>query len=239
MSSNTPSTTATGETTTSDRGRAAAPVAVTAILTYWVLSVAVVLVNPQWNPLTRQLSEYALGHDGWLMVAAFLASAVAYGALAVAVRDRVRRIAGRIGLVILCYCGLGSIGVGVFVTDPMTTPPDAVSTHGVLHTAFGCSALILLPVAALLITRSMARSHLAGSRDHRVLREVAYLPLAGLALIWIPETAGLIPVGGWPDRVLFLTYTIWLLALAAHTGTTRPPGPTTTDPIPTDASIRG
>jgi hypothetical protein len=30
----------------------------------------------------------------------------------------------------------------------------------------------------------------------------------------VSEVAGLIPTGGWPDRLLFLTYTIWLVMLA-------------------------
>jgi hypothetical protein len=193
--------------------RRAASVAVAA---YWLLSLAAIVVNSQWNPLTRQLSEYALGHHGWLQDAAFFATALAYGCLVVAVRDRVRGLAGRIGLGILAVCAVGSVGVGVFVTDPMTTPPDALSTHGVLHVIFGASALVLLPVAALLITRSLARSHPGGSRDQAILRGVALLPLAGLLLIWVPEVAGLIPAGGWPDRVLFLTYTVWVVMLAGH-----------------------
>jgi Protein of unknown function (DUF998) len=216
MSTTALNTTSTGETATGERSRSTARVAVAAILAYWALSIAVAIVNSKWNPLTRQLSEYALGRHGWLQVAAFLASAVAYGAIVIAVWGQVRGLAGRIGSVILSYCALGSIGVGVFVTDPMTTPSNALSTHGVLHTAFGGSALILLPAAALLITRSIAQRHSAVSRDRRLLRRVAYLPLAGLALIWIPEIGGVIPIGGWPDRILFLTYTIWLLTLATH-----------------------
>src|SRR3954447_11754211 len=139
-----------------------------AIGAYWLLSLAAIVANSQWNPLTRQLSEYALGHHGWLQDAAFFATALAYGCLAVAVRDRVRGLAGRIGLGILAVCAVGSFGVGVFVTDPMTTPPDALTTHGVLHVIFGAGALVLLPVAALLITRSLARSHPGGSRDRAV-----------------------------------------------------------------------
>ncbi|MCO1657140.1 DUF998 domain-containing protein [Pseudonocardia sp. S2-4] len=118
------------------------------------------------------------------------------------------------GLGILAVCAVGGVGVGVFVTDPMTAPPDALTTHGVLHVIFGASALVLLPAAALLITRSLARAHPAGSRDQAVLRGVALLPLAGLLLIWVPEVAGLIPTGGWPDRVLFLIYTVWVVVLA-------------------------
>ncbi|WP_163513286.1 DUF998 domain-containing protein [Fodinicola acaciae] len=196
-----------------------ARIAIAATVAYWLLSAAVVIVNPQWNPLTRQLSEYALARHGWLQVAAFLALALAYGMLTIAVRTSTRGLAGRIGLVILLVCTLGSAGVGVFVTDPMTTSPDQLTTRGLLHTAFGGGALILLPIAALLITRSIARNHQPRTPRRRHLYRLALLPLAGLLLIWVPEAAGLIPAGGWPDRVLFLAYTAWVIALATSHST--------------------
>jgi len=210
------------ELVTSGPRPVAARVAITAILAYQALSVAAVVANPQWNPLTRQLSEYALGHQGWLQVAAFLASALSYAALFVALRPHVHGAAGRAGLGILLYCVLATIGVGVFVTDPMTTPPGAVSIRGTLHVVFGLSALVLLPVAALLLTRSLARTHPTRSPSRRALYRIAFLPLTGFALIWVPEVAGLIRTGGWPDRVLFLTYTAWVIAVALRP--TRRPG---------------
>ncbi len=72
-----------------------------------------------------------------------------------------------------------------------------------------------LPVAALLLTRSLARTHPAQSPYRRALSRVAFLSLAGFALIWVPEVAGLLPARGWPDRVLFLTYTAWVIVVAA------------------------
>jgi hypothetical membrane protein len=200
----------------------AARLATAAILTYQALSWAVAVVNPQWNPLTRQLSEYALGHHGWLMVAAFLASGLAYLALAVAIRSQVRGLAGRIGVNILGCCAVGSVGVGVFVTDPMSTPVEDISTRGTLHFVFGFSALLLLPIAALLVTGALARRHPQASPTRRRLRLVALLPVAGFAGIWVPEVAGLFRVGGWPDRALFLTYTAWVLIVAAHAGRATP-----------------
>jgi hypothetical protein len=198
--------------------------AVIAVAAYWLLSLTAIVANPQWDPLTRQLSEYALGNHGWLQDAAFFATALAYGCLAVAVRDRVRGPGGRIGLGILAACAVGSLGVGVFATDPMTAPPDALTTHGVLHVISGAGALVLLPAAALLITNSLARCHPAGSGERAVLRGVALLPLAGLLLIWAPEVAGLVPTGGWPDRVLFLTYTAWVVLLAGRRAAVAPSG---------------
>ncbi len=176
---------------------------------------AAIAANPQWNPLTRQLSEYALGHQSWLQAAAFLASAVSYAALFAALRPHTHGASGRAGLGILAYCVLATVGVAIFVTDPVSTPPADVSVHGALHVLFGGTALVLLPVAALLLTRSLARIHPSRSPSRRTLYRIAYLPLAGFALIWIPELVGLLPARGWPDRILFLTYTAWVIAVAA------------------------
>lgn len=200
---------------TSGPRQAVARVAIAAIMAYQALSVAAVAVNPQWNPLTRQLSEYALGRQGWLQGVAFLASAVAYAALFVAFRPRVRGASGRAGLIVLAYCALATIGVALFVTDPVSTAPAAVSLRGTLHVVFGASALVLLPVAALMLTRSLARTHPTRASSRRALNRVAFLPLTGFTLIWVPEVAGLLPARGWPDRILFLTYTAWVITVAA------------------------
>jgi len=203
---------ATGPRPVATRPRTvAARVAIAAILAYQALSIAAIVANPQWNPLTRQLSEYALGRQSWLQIAAFLASALSYAAVLVALRPHIKTAAGRAGLAILAYCVLATIGVGIFVTDPLRNTPATVSTHGVLHVVFGASALVLLPVAALLLTRSLARTHPRGYPSRRALNRIAFLPLTGFALIWIPEVSGLIPVHGWPHRILFLTYTGWVI----------------------------
>src|SRR5450755_4036830 len=76
-------------------------VAIVAILAYQALSIAAIVANPQWNPLTRQLSEYALGRQSWLQIAAFLASALSYAAVLVALRPYIDTTAGRVGLAIL------------------------------------------------------------------------------------------------------------------------------------------
>lgn len=64
--------------------------------------------------------------------------------------------------------------------------PDAVSIHGSLHVVFGASALVLLPVAALLLTRGIARTHPTRFPSRRALDRIAFLPLTGFALIWVP-----------------------------------------------------
>ena len=101
------------------------------------------------------------------------------------------------------------------VADPITTAPAAVSIRGSLHVVFEASALVLLPVAALLLTPSFARTHPTRFPSRRALDRIAFLPLTGFALIWVPEVIGLLPAPGWPSWVLFLAYTAWVITVAA------------------------
>jgi len=57
------------------------------------------LLEPEFNPPWRFISEYELGSFGWMMRLAFLALATSLGSAAVAIFSQVRTVAGYIGLV--------------------------------------------------------------------------------------------------------------------------------------------
>jgi hypothetical protein len=200
------------------RTRAAATVAGAAIVAYQALLVAAVAARPELDVVRKPVSEYAIGRHGWVAVTAFLVAALAYAALAVAVRPFVSGRGGRAGLALLWLCVLGTVGVGVFVADPVVTPVAELTTAGRLHVVCGLGALVLLPVAALLVTRDVA-AHPAVPGGPG-LRRVAALPLAALVAHWA-VSAG-VPPEGLPPRLLFLAYAAWLLVLAARL---RPTGP--------------
>ncbi|MEV4111043.1 DUF998 domain-containing protein [Nonomuraea sp. NPDC049695] len=182
-----------------------------AILAYQILLLAAIFIKPEVDPTHKPVSEYAIGRHGWVMVLAFLMAASSYACLLAAVRPLVRGRAGRIGLAILAVCVIGTIGVGVFVADPVDTPLSDLTTRGTVHAVSGLAALVLLPFAALLITRDLARTA-AGAAS--VLRWAAWLPLSGLVLHWLVSVV--VPPEGWPPRFLFLTYALWILVLNAQ-----------------------
>lgn len=175
----------------------AARLSIAAVITYQVLLAALIFIRPELDPSRQPISEYAIGRLGWIMVLAFLISAVSYGSLFVAIKSQIRGIWGKIGLGILLICIIGTVGVGVFVADPIVTPMDALSTRGTLHTIFGTSALMLLPFAALLINLSLARKNQAWTTVRRALLWTAGLPLLGLVLFWV-MLAVVVPAEGWP-----------------------------------------
>ncbi len=189
----------------------AARLSSTAIIAYQLLLLAVIFIRPELDPARKPMSEYSIGRYGWVMTMAFLTAAVSYGSLFVAVRPAIRGATGRVGLGILGACVVGTVGVGVFVADPVVTPLTELTTIGTLHVVCGFSALVLLPFAALLINLDLAHGNTTVAPT---LLWTAGLPLAGLLLHWALSFA--VPPEGWPPRLLFLTYAAWLIVLTTQ-----------------------
>lgn len=103
-------------------------------------------------------------------------------------------------------------------------PQRGLSTIGALHAICGSSALLFLPLAALLINSSLAFSNPAWATARPALLWTAGLPLLGLVGSLVHFAVFVIPLGedaygpgvplGWPPRLLLLTYMGWLVTLA-------------------------
>lgn len=204
----------------------AAWLAIAAVLTYQVLLAALLFLRPDLDPYWHTISEWAIGPYGWVMTLAFLLSALSYAALWFLLRSQIRGLLGRMGLGILLICGIGTVGVGLFTTDPLGTPPDAITTRGMIHMIAGFGALMLLPFAALLINLSLALKNQAWASARRILLWTGLLPLLGLVGFWVHLTLFVLPLPvqygpavplGWPNRCLLLTYMVWLITLAWQT----------------------
>jgi len=206
--------------------RAAAWTAIAAIVLYQLVLVALILLRPDLDPSWHTISEWAIGPHGWVMSLAFLVSALSYAATWSLVRPHLRGLAGRIGICLLGVCVVGATGVGLFTTDPLGTPPTALSTTGTLHVLFGVSQLVLLPFAALLVTLSLARQGAAWLPARRVLFAIAGVPLLGFLAFAAYTAVFVVPLGpgaygpgvniGWPPRVAFLSYAVWVVVLASQ-----------------------
>ena len=201
----------------------AARLSMTAIVVYQVLLIALVFIRPDLEPSWHTISEWAIGPYGWVMSGAFLISALSYAALFVMLKSQVHGFVGRTGLGILLICAIGATGVGVFTTDPMPMH-FPLSTRGTLHIVFGTAQLVLLPFAALLINVSLARRSPACAAARRALLWTAGLPLLGFAAFILYTAVFVLPLGtdaygpgvniGWPPRVAFFTYMLWVVILS-------------------------
>src|SRR5829696_1391558 len=175
------------------------------------------LLRPDLDPSWRFVSEYAVGTFGYLMITAFLTLSAGYVSLFLAIRSQVPSIWGKVGLIVLLVSAAGMAIAGVFVTDPITTPAAERSMTGRLHEVG--AFLDLTPLAAPLISWSVARRNPNWAPARRSLLWTAWLLLLGL-VIFVSATVifGQQPPGpdmpiGWPNRFLVITYCIWLIAL--------------------------
>ena len=193
-----------------------------AIIIYQLLLIALIFLRPDIDPSWHSISEWAIGRYGWLMTTAFLISAVSYTCLLVVIKGEVSGKMGTTGIVLLIICIMGTFGVGIFTTDPIQMLAHP-SPKGMLHILFGTSALILFPLAALIISLNIAATNKTWAPVKKLLRVISVVPLSGFLLFVIYTVIFVMPRGphaygpgvniGFPPRVAFFTYMIWIIIM--------------------------
>jgi len=173
------------------------------------------LVEPEFDPTWRFVSEYALGRAGWMMTVAFISLAISLLAAALALVRHVRTIFGYVGLAILALAACGFLLAAAFQTDPITTAPDAYTFSGRMH-VLGAS-LDYSPVGMLLISWALGRTD--GWRSLRrpmmIAASIAFLLMIGLVAT-LPRDGHFGPgvYTGLIGRVALLSYLGWITTVS-------------------------
>lgn len=194
--------------TTTPSTRTLTSSALAALATFPIIVVSLNVVQRHHYSAVRQaVSELALGHDGALMVIAFLA--LALGMLLVAVvirRTAVRSVATPILL------GIASIGAGPLSAAFHTDATGAkTTTHGAIHNDAGLGAFLLV-MAAMFVS------------SYRFRRDPAWRGHARPTLIWAGAALAaffLVPAlgnaqFGLAQRIFITTFVTWLAATAIY-----------------------
>lgn len=186
----------------------AAFLSLTAALTTLVCLAGLHVLSPEFDPSWRVVSEYALGRHGWALSLMFLAWAISSWGLAFAIRSQVRTIGGQIGLAFLVAAGTGEAMASVFdLSQPIP------------HNLAAAIAIPSLPVAAMLISASLARTQQWRPSRRAMLwaANLTWLSLAVMvaALFSLHRQGGVLrlPIG-WPNRFLIVIYCTWVIVIA-------------------------
>ncbi|GCE28568.1 hypothetical protein KDA_40520 [Dictyobacter alpinus] len=189
-----------------------------------VLLAALHLLKPEFDPSWRMVSEYSIGNYGWVMQLVFLTMALSCVTCFIAIRSYIRTLGGYIGLAILLVTAAALAAAAIFTIDPITASKDSLTTHGNLHALASIIGVPGLPLAALLVSRSLAR-HPAWSSARRVLFWATSLTWISLLLMLV-IVAVMLPMAGkfgpnvwigWPNRLVMVAYSGWLMIVAWHT----------------------
>jgi hypothetical protein len=178
------------------------------------------LLRPGFDLAHDDASLLSSGGLGWIQVANFLIT----GAMVVACAAGVYRALGRgrasaSGALLLALFGVGLIGAGFFVADPMSgfppgTPsgrPETISPHGILHIVSAGLGFLGLAGACLVVGQRFARDRRpAWAWFSRLTGVLFLLGFAGLAS---GSSSAAVVIGFW--AVLLLAWG-WLAALALN-----------------------
>jgi hypothetical protein len=193
-------------------------VTLTAVASFLILLAALHLIEPEFDPSRRLISEYELGRYGWVMSIAFFS--LGFGVLAMlrSTWNATTLPRGRIGRWWFVVIAAALFGAGIFY--PYTPPNLASAIHGL------CGAIVIatFPIAGTLYGSALGRSQgWTGSRRRlgwaTMLVWVGLLAFAGSIIV-----LGIIaqPVDrsnpnlhiGWQNRFMIVTYSLWLMAAA-------------------------
>jgi hypothetical protein len=187
-----------------------------------VLLVTLHFIKPELDPSWRMISEYEIGDYGWIIVLAFLSLALSCVALFVAIRSQIRTTGGKMGLALLLVSALGMTIAAIFTSDPITASQDELTTHGTLHGLGSVLGIPGFPIAATLISLSLARNP-AWSPARRSLLWTAGLTWISLLVfalsvaVMLPQSQGRFGPDvliGWPNRLNMVANSAWLMVVA-------------------------
>ena len=182
------------------------------------------ILSPEFEPSWRMVSEYANGQYGWMLSLMFAFWAISSWLLAFAIWSQVGTLAGKIGLFFLIAAGIGEAMASVFdINHP-------------LHGLAGMIGIGSLPVAAMLISRSLSRAQ-SWSIVKKALLWTSNLTWISVVLLIVSfiimivtytqaggdmnttEVPTSLPIGvialvGWTHRFLIIAYCAWVMTVA-------------------------
>jgi hypothetical protein len=187
----------------------------------WIVEGA---TSVNYDPMRHPISSLSIGDSGWMQIATFIITGVLTLAFAIGLW-RVLRPSGAVwGPRLVGLVGIGLMGAGLFVTDPLNgyplgTPliPTERTTHGILHDLFGVPFFLGLPITGLVFARHFARRGQRGWAAYSAISGITMFAVFFVARLSLrPGFEDLAGLFGLFQRITVTIGWVWLTLLAIH-----------------------
>jgi hypothetical protein len=179
----------------------------------------------RYNWLRFPISSLSIGPQGWIQIMNFITTGSLIVLLAIGLRLALEpRSKGSVwGPIAVAVAGIGLIGAGLFVSDPVFGyPPDQplvlkqFTTHGHFHDFFSMFWFMGLPTACFVLARRFLGLGEDGWAVYSILSGIGMLVFFILAGAGFNQTTGLVDYAGVHQRISVSTGLLWLMFLAIH-----------------------
>lgn len=192
--------------------------AIISSVAFAVLLLALHIIQLNLDPTWNFISEYARGNFGWLMSLAFAALAITCVSGGILFWKSIPGWTGRIGSILLGLSGIGMIFAALFVTDPINTPMDQLSSSGTLHSVGG--QLNFTSFAILFLTIGITKNSKWKSMKSPLWITTVICLLADTAFIATAAASnGVFGPGvytGLFGRIMILSFAVWVIIAGIH-----------------------
>ena len=184
-------------------------------------------IRDDYDPMRHAVSSLSVGDLGWIQVINFIVTGALILAFWVELRRMLQGPSGSVwGPRLIALLGIGLIGSGIFVTDPLNgyppgTPiiPTERTPHGILHDLFGIPFFLGLPIACFVFARYFTRKSEHGWACYSRLSGFgmfAVFFVARLGFRLIPDYPTLAANFGLLQRITIIIGFAWLTMLAVY-----------------------
>jgi len=174
-----------------------------------------------YNPLRHPVSSLALGNLGWIQAVNFLITGLLLIVFAVGLWRTLQPAFWRSFLVGLV--GIGLIGAGLFVTDPVSGYPPGTSlmmaeysTAGRIHDLFSILTFLGLPLTCLMFGFRFLRARKYGWAVYSAGSGIAMFVFFVLASMGFSQIPGYTDLAGLFQRLSIVSGLGWISLLAFH-----------------------
>ncbi len=195
-------------------------VAVSGILLSAGLTLALHILQPEFDPITRAMSDYVHSPHGWLMIVAFVVLGLSLISLAGAFRYVASSTLQEIGVILLAAAGVCLVIAGIFPID--NTPDGSFNTvPGAIHAVAG-HLLSPLVVAAMLLLSGPLNQPGDSSELQGVALALAILNTIAFVMLLFVNLIVHLPFGGLGQRVFMGLVCCWLVLSAIRLFVAKP-----------------
>jgi hypothetical protein len=182
------------------------------------------LARTNYDPMRHPVSSLSIGPFGWTQVSSFLLTGVLTLALAYGLQDALQSRGGSKWTVFwIAAVGIGFLGAGLFVTDPVNgyppgTPPLLMQPTilGRLHRLFSVLVFLGLPGAEFTMARLFARNREQSWAVYSRFSALGFLGMFFLASVGFAQVAPFVNYAGLLQRITLLVGLAWMTILPIY-----------------------